>query len=189
MQIRSRSLGRRVVLSILLLTAVLAGAAGCSGGDEVTPPSSPQDIGLQEVEVAAPDFTLPTLGGDQLTLSDLQGQIVLLNFWQLSCPPCKEEMPLLDAAGKAHKGTAQVVALDLGDNEPGLQQYFGDASLNMHVPYDREGRVAAAYSVGFTPTTFLIDSTGIVRYVKVGPFTTYAEVAAAIEFTRIKESE
>ena len=189
MQIRSRSLARRVIFTSLLLAAVLAVAPGCSGGDEVTLPSSPQDIGLQEVEVGAPDFTLPTLSGEQLSLSDLQGQIVLLNFWQLNCPPCKEEMPLLDAAGKAHNGTAHVVALDLGDSKSAIQEYFGDASLNMQVPYDREGRVAAAYSVGFTPTTFLIDSQGIIRYVKVGPFVSYAEVAAAIEFTRIKEAE
>jgi len=189
MQIRSRSLARRAVVTTLLLATVLVSAAGCSNGDEVTPPSSPQDIGLQEVEVSAPDFTLPTLSGEQLSLSDLQGQIVVLNFWQLNCPPCKEEMPLLDAAGKAHNGTAHVVVLDLGDSKSAIQEYFGDASLNMLVPYDREGRVAAAYSVGFTPTTFLIDTQGVVRYVKVGPFASYAEVAAAIEFTRIKEAE
>ena len=146
-------------------------------------------MGLQEVLVEAPNFTLPTMGGGQLTLSDHQGQIVLLNFWQLNCPPCKEEMPLLDAAGKAHAGTATIVVLDIGDSEAAVQQYFGDASLNMYVPLDREGRVAALYSIGFTPTTFLIDTTGVVRYVKVGPFANYGEIVAAIEFTRLKEAQ
>jgi peroxiredoxin len=189
MQIRANCPARHALFTTLLLAMVLVTALGCSNNDEVALPTSPEDIGLQEVEVAAPDFTLPTLDGGDVTLSDLQGQIVLLNFWQLDCPPCKDEMPLLDAAAKAQKGTLHVVALDLGDSPSSMQQYFGDADLNMLVPYDREGRVAATYSVGYTPTTFLIDSQGVVRYVKVGSFASYAEVAAAIEFTRIKESE
>jgi cytochrome c biogenesis protein CcmG, thiol:disulfide interchange protein DsbE len=171
----------------LILVALLA-MAGCSRTQTPTaPPTSPQDMGLQEVYVAAPDFTLPTMGGGQLTLSDLKGEIVLLNFWQLNCPPCKEEMPLLDAAGKQYAGTATVVVLDIGDSEAAVQQYFGDANLNMYVPLDREGRIAAAYSIGFTPTSFLIDTEGVIRYVKVGPFASYVEVVAAIEFTRLLE--
>ncbi len=189
MHIRSRSFVPHVVLAVILLVTALLTVTGCSRDNNPQPPSSPEDIGLQEVHVPAPDFTLPTLGGGQLTLSELQGQIVLLNFWQLNCPPCKEEMPYLDAAGKANAGTAHVIALDIGDSESAVQQYFGDAKLNMFVPLDRDGRVAAAYRIGFTPTTFLIDSQGTVRYVKVGPFDNYGQVVAAIEFTRIKESE
>ncbi|TFH36304.1 MAG: TlpA family protein disulfide reductase [Dehalococcoidia bacterium] len=180
----------RHTAAILILVGALLAVAGCSGGGDnpPAPPTAPADIGLQEVQVRAPDFTLPTLGGGEVVLSDLQGQIVLLNFWQLNCPPCKEEMPLLDAVGKAYAGTAHVVALDIGDGESDVQEYFGDATLNMFVPLDGDGRVAAEYSIGFTPTTFLIDSEGIVRFVKVGPFASYTELAAAIEFTRLKES-
>lgn len=174
---------------VLLLALTLTSAVGCSrGGDTPAAPTSPEDIGLQEVQIEAPDFTLPTMGGGQLTLSTLRGQIVLLNFWQLNCPPCKEEMPLLDAAGKAYRGTAHVVVLDIGDSEASIQQYFDNATLNMAVPYDRDGRVAALYSIGFTPTTFLIDSKGIIRYVKVGSFANYGDVIAALEFTRLKEA-
>jgi len=178
-----------LVLSMLALTVLALG--GCSNGDDNPPaPTSPEDIGLQELQepVEAPDFTLPTMGGGQLTLSDLRGKLVLLNFWQLDCPPCKEEMPLLDAAGKAYKGTAEVVVLDIGDSESSILEYFDNATLNMHVPYDGNGRVAAAYSIGFTPTTFLIDTKGMVHYVKVGPFNNYGEIAAALEFTRLKEA-
>ena len=175
----------------LLLAIMLAVAPGCSrGGDTpTTAPTSAEEIGLQAVQIEAPDFTLPTMGGGQLTLSDLRGQIVLLNFWQLNCPPCKEEMPLLDAAGKAHKGVAHIVALDIGDPEASLLQYFDNAVLNMEVPYDSNGKVAALYSIGFTPTTFLIDTKGVIRFAKVGPFTSYGQIGAAIEYTRLEESE
>jgi len=189
MQTRSHSSVPGTVMIPILMAIALAATAGCSDGNSnPQPPTSPEQIGLQEVQVRAPDFTLPTMGGEQFTLSDLQGQIVLLNFWQLDCPPCKEEMPLLDAAGKAYAGTAHVVVVDIGDSESSIRDYFGDATLNMFVPYDRQGSVAALYSVGFTPTTFLIDTEGIVRYVKVGPFANYTEVAAALEFTRLKEA-
>lgn len=181
----------RHTAAILILVGALLAVAGCSNGGDDTPPppTSPEQIGLQEVQVRAPDFTLQTLGGGQLTLSDLQGQIVLLNFWQLDCPPCKEEMPLLDAAGKAFAGTAHIVALDIRDSESSVQQYFGDSQLNMFVPLDLEAQVSTEYSIGFTPTTFLIDSEGVIRYAKVGPFTNYGELAAAIEFTRLKDAE
>ena len=189
MQTPSRSSVLRTALMPILLAVALAAIAGCSeDNNNPQPPTSPEQMGLQEVLVRAPDFVLPTMGGGQLRLSDLQGQIVLLNFWQLDCPPCKEEMPLLDAAGKTYAGSAHVVVLDIGDSESSIQNYFGDATLHMFVPYDRDGSVAALYSIGFTPTTFLIDTEGVVRYVKVGPFANYGEVIAAIEFTRLKEA-
>jgi peroxiredoxin len=177
--------------TLLMLVAALLAVVGCSDGNGTTsePPASPEDIGLMEVQVRAPDFTLATTDGSQLTLADLQGQLVLLNFWQLDCPPCKEEMPYLDAAGKAFAGTAHVVVINIQDSESEVQEYFGDSELNMFVPLDVTGFVASQYSIGFTPTTFLIDSEGVIRYAKVGPFTNYNEIAAAIEFTRLKDAE
>ncbi len=179
--------------SALLRVALLAVAAplaliGCSNGGGSSTINSPADIGLSEVQIAAPDFTLPTLAGGDLTLSDLQGRVVLLNFWYLDCPPCKEEMPYLDAVGKAYEGTAHVVVLNIGDSESSVRGYFRDADLNMHVPFDFDGKVAAEYSIGFTPTTFLIDSNGIIRFAKIGGFHNYDEVAAAIEFTLAKDA-
>jgi len=180
----------RALLALSLLAVVPLAAAGCSRGDDTpAPPASPEEMGLMEIEIAAPDFTLPMLGGGELTLSNLQGKVVLLNFWYLDCPPCREEMPYLDAVGKAYEGTARVVALNIGDSESAVSRYFGDATIHMEVPLDFDGRVAADYRIGFTPTTFLIDSQGIARYVKIGPFENYGEIAAAIEFTLMKENE
>jgi peroxiredoxin len=181
----------RHMAAVLMLIAALVAVVGCSdgNGDTPPPPTTPDEIGLMEVEVRAPDFTLATVDGSQMTLADLQGQIVLLNFWQLDCPPCKEEMPYLDAAGKAFVGTAHVVVVNIQDSESAVQDYFGDSELNMIVPLDITGFVASQYSIGFTPTTFLIDSEGMIRFAKVGPFNNYGELAAAIEFARLKDAE
>lgn len=176
-----------LMIATVLVMAAPLGLAGCSNGGDASTITSPVDIGLSEVEIAAPDFTLPTLAGEELTLSDLQGRAVLLNFWYLDCPPCKEEMPYLDAAGKSYDGRAHVVVLNVGDSESAVERYFGDAELNMEVPFDFNGRVAAEYRIGFTPTTFFIDSNGVIRFAKIGGFENYDEVAAAIEFTLAKD--
>ena len=168
------------VVTVAMLFAMIA-AAGCSDDSTPTPAASPEEIGLQEVEVEAPDFTLETMDGEQVTLSALRGTPILLNYWQLNCPPCREEMPFLDAAAAHYAGQIIVMAIDIGDSEASVREYFDGAQLSMIVPLDLAGQAAGRYSVGFTPTTFLIDSQGIVRYVKVGPFTDASQVIASIE--------
>jgi len=135
------------------------------------------------VEVAAPDFTLPMLEGGDVTLSSLQGKVVLLNFWQVNCPPCEEEMPWLEAAAKQYDGQAYVVAVGIAVDAEGARDFVGEGDLQMLVPLDAKAQAAQMYSVGYTPTTFLIDRAGIVRYVKVGGFARAVDVSAAIGFT------
>ena len=166
------------VLAAAILLVMLA-AGGCS--DDSAPATSPEELGLQEISVEAPDFTLDTMDGGQVTLSALRGTPVLINFWGLKCPPCLHEMPFLDAAAARYGGQVVILAIDIGDSGSSVREYFGDAQLSMTVPLDVQGRAASSYSVGFTPTTFLIDSQGIVRYVKVGPFANESQVIAAIE--------
>lgn len=166
------------VLTATILLVMLA-AGGCS--DDSAPTTSPEDLGLQAIEVEAPDFTLETMDGGQVTLSALRGTPVLINFWALKCPPCLHELPFLEAAAARYDGQAIVMAIDIGDSGSSVRGFFDDAQLSMIVPLDVAGRAAGSYSVGFTPTTFLIDSQGIVRYVKVGPFADESQVIASIE--------
>jgi len=169
-----------VAILLALSTAfALGGLTGCS--NDAPSSMSPEDLGFQEVEVPAPDFTLDTLDGAQVSLSAMKGTPVLINFWALKCPPCREEMPFLDAAAAQYNGQIVVMAIDIGDSQQGVADYFGDATLSMVVPLDMQGLAAANYSVGYTPTTFLVDADGVVRYVKVGPFANVEQVSAAIE--------
>ena len=174
---------RTATLAVVLTATValtLGLAVGCS--EESAPTEFTfEELGLQEVSVEAPDFTLGTMEGPQVTLSALRGTPVVLNFWQLSCPPCKAEMPHFEAAATAYEGRAYILAIDLGDSAASVKDYFGDDQLSMMVPLDPVGQTGGMYSVGFTPTTFLIDSEGIVRYVKVGPFTSEEQLYAAME--------
>jgi len=176
-----------MVLAILLGTVLIVGilTTGCSK-QELEPDSyTIEDLGLQEIAVEAPDFTAQTLGGGTITLSSLRGTPVLLNFWAIKCPPCVEEMPYLNSAAQQFEGQAAVMTIDIGDNPQRVQEFLenlpGTSQISTIVPLDTQGYVASQYSVGFTPTTFLIDADGIVRYVKVGPFANVAQVVASIE--------
>jgi len=177
-----RQIRRTAFIAVLLALNIilsLGALTGCSNDGPST--MSAEDLGFQEIQVPAPDFTLETLDGGQATLSSFRGKPVLMNFWALNCPPCREEMPFLDAAAAQYEGQIVIMAIDIGDSQQSVADYFGDATLSMTVPLDIQGIAAANYSVGYTPTTFLVDADGVVRYVKVGPFANLEQVSAAIE--------
>lgn len=170
---------------LVILLAAVAFVSGCSSGEAEPEEYSVEELGLQGISVEAPDFTVDTLDGGSVTLSSYRGTPVFLNFWAIDCPPCVEEMPYLNAAAQQFDGQAVIMAIDIGDSLQEVQEFFDDLEdieeLSMTVPIDRNGQVASKYSVGFTPTTFLIDADGVVRYAKVGPFTNQAQVTASIE--------
>lgn len=180
---------QRPVLAVAALLATLLTAGllvtGCSDQEPEPGDYTVEDLGLQEIAVDAPDFTVDTLDGGSVTLSSLRGTPVLLNFWAINCPPCVEEMPYLNDAAVQFDGRAVIIAVDIGDSRQRIQEFFDDLpdieQISMTVPVDSNGYVASQYSVGFTPTTFLIDADGVVRYVKVGPFANAAQVVASIE--------
>jgi thiol-disulfide isomerase/thioredoxin len=177
-------------LAATMVLVLLAGllATGCSNnnGQEAGTGQeySIEDLGLQSIDVVAPDFTATTLDGGSVTLSSLRGRPVLLNFWQIKCPPCVEEMPYLNSVAAQLEGQAHVVTVDVGDTQQNVQEFFGNDAINMIVPVDTNGYVASQYSVGFTPTTFIIDADGTAKYVKVGPFANTAQILASIELVQ-----
>ncbi len=171
------------LLVILFLATAFTG--GCSSEEAGQEEYTVEELGLQSISVEAPDFTVDTLEGGSVTLSSFRGTPLLLNFWDIDCPPCVEEMPYLNEAAQQFDGQAVVMAIDIGDSPQSIQKFFDDLEgieqISMTVPIDGNGQVAAKYSVGFTPTTFLVDADGIVRYVKIGPFDNQAQIAASIE--------
>jgi peroxiredoxin len=112
----------------------------------------------------APDFVLPDVNGKQVRLSDLRGQVVLINLWATWCPPCIVEMPDLAAVYNAHKAEGFVI---LGVNDQERKETVSDFLARNPLPYpillDPDSRVARAYGVSFLPASFLIDRRGVLR--------------------------
>lgn len=165
--------------SLLMVVCVLiGGAVSCSTSNS---PSSPEELGLIPVEIVAPDFTLPTMTGTEITLSDLQGMAVLLNFWHKGCPPCLAELHYFDAVAKQYPDRITIVAIDIKDSLPQIKQFFGDSEISLIVALGKDTQVASDYAIRYTPTTFFIDSEGIIRYVKVGAFASKEELQASTD--------
>ncbi len=118
----------------------------------------------------APDFTLPTLSGAPIRLSDLRGKVVLLNFWVTWCRSCRAEMPTLDALYQQYKDRGlEVLAVNL-DTAPiaKIQAFVGDAGVSLRVGLDPSSSTARTYRVLGLPTTYLIDRAGNVVVCEVG---------------------
>lgn len=96
---RSRRRGRRRALRWGLVCAAALGLAACSD----TAPEGEGADGESAAELA-PDFTLPTLDGGTVTLSELRGKTVIIDFWATWCPPCEYQVPELNAFYEAHQG-------------------------------------------------------------------------------------
>jgi peroxiredoxin len=114
-----------------------------------------------EAEVEKADFTLTDLSGESWTLSSLRGKIVLVNFWATWCPPCRKEMPDLDAL--AHRFARQglvVLSLSDEDDHAKVAAYVSSHNINYPILLDPEGTTAKKFHVEGIPKTFIFDRTG-----------------------------
>lgn len=166
-----------LILAVVLVAALWwyqAGDAALTPGtqDETAlPPGHPPVASLPpEPGNPAPDFTLTTLEGQEVTLSRQRGKIVLLNFWSTECPFCVQEMPELQRFYEAHRDRVEVWTINSnpGDSPEEIRSFLEENDLTLPVLLDHEGVAAIAYQVAFIPATYLIDEEGVIRFNKVG---------------------
>lgn len=122
-----------------------------------------------------PDFELTTLAGDVVTLSELKGKKVMLNFWASWCGPCKAEMPHMQKYYKANKDkdNVEIVAVNLTTAEKrglkGVEEFIDAYGLTFPIPLDEDGTVMDAYQIIPIPTTYMIGTDGTIDQKIVGP--------------------
>jgi len=112
----------------------------------------------------APDFTLKTLDGQEIVLSQLKGKVVLLDFWATWCGPCREAIPHLIQLYKAYRENGfEVVGMSLDKGDGEVVRNF---AKSMDIPYPivmATEEVVRNYRVTSIPTTFIIDKEGTIR--------------------------
>lgn len=118
----------------------------------------------------APDFSLTTLAGEPFTLSDLRGPVVL-NFWATWCPPCRAELPELQAASARLAGQVAIIGVNQAEAPADVGAFVAGLGLTFPMPLDVNADASRLYAVRSLPTTFFIDRQGVIRRVQVGPVT------------------
>lgn len=137
------------------------------------------ETGLRKGDIP-PDFTLTSLDGEDITLSDLRGKKVVLNFWATWCPPCKAEMPHMQSFYDeyAKEKNVEIIAVNLTDAERDVTadakvdtvMTFRDSfELTFPILLDPDNEAGLNYQVITIPTTYFIDSNGYIQRTIRGP--------------------
>ncbi len=119
----------------------------------------------------APDFELLNLDDEPVKLSDFAGKKVILNFWATWCPPCRAEMPHMEKFYTDHEKDVVVLAVNLTNtekNRANVSDFIEDFGLTFPIVMDEEGDVSSSYQVVAYPTSYIIDSQGIIQNIYQG---------------------
>lgn len=164
-----------IALGVIWTFASRAPIAATSGG---APPPSPRE------GFSAPEFSLETIDGGQVTLSDLRGKAVLVNFWASWCPPCRAEMPAIERVYRSYKDLGlEVLAVNTTnqDDVTAAAAFIQELGLTFPIPLDRSGAVSASYNLRGLPSSYFIDQQGIIRSVVVGGPMSEALIQSRVE--------
>ena len=125
--------------------------------------------GAASMQGPAPDFTLKSLTGKNLKLSEMAGNVVLINFWASWCGPCREEMPLLnDLHNKYAPLGFTVLGVNVEEDARNARGFLKNFPVDFPILLDSNNQVSKQYNVIAMPTTVMVDRDGNVRYLHKG---------------------
>ena len=133
---------------------------------------------------SAPDFTLESLSGDPITLTDLRGKVVVLNFWASWCTPCRAEMPALNAVYEKFRDQGLVVLgvnTTYQDDETAARAAIQEWGLTFPIVLDRDSATGHRYHIQAMPTTFFVGRDGVIADMVFGGPMSEALIASKIE--------
>lgn len=143
----------------------------------------PREIPSPLIGRPAPPFTVPRFDGGQVSLADLRGKVVFLNFWASWCPPCRAEARMLEASWREHRIRDVVfLGVNMQDREDAARAFLREFGITYPNGLDAGSRVAIAYGVWGIPETFILDPRGRITYKHVGaldPATIHAKLEEA----------
>ena len=128
-----------------------------------------KDVESVQVKKKAPDFTMTTLAGDEVTLSQLEGKGVLINFWATYCEPCIREMPTIQAQYEKYKDKGiEVIGINTGENEVTVTGYVNRLGVQFPIILDKNYKIVDLYQTGPLPRSIFIDKEGYVQSIILG---------------------
>jgi cytochrome c biogenesis protein CcmG/thiol:disulfide interchange protein DsbE len=159
--------------AVLILGSLFIGATRVRPQQTTAAPTIVSDEVMAPAPLAnhpAPDFTLSSLAGTKVALSDLKGQVLLINVWATWCPPCRVEMPNIQAAYEQyHEQGFTVVAVNMQEDPSTVAAFMRDHQLTFPALLDLDGQVSRSYQALSLPSSFFVDRRGVIRAVYHGP--------------------
>jgi peroxiredoxin len=153
---------RFIRISILLIAVLIAGYTLWNNFQNQADPRL-------KVGDAAPDFTLQTLDGQTVSLSDYRGKGVLLNFWGTWCKPCRTEMPAFQNQYELNKDNGfEILAVNMAESNASVQGFVNQYGLTFPILMD-PGKVARLYKIDPLPTSILVHPDGRIAGIILGP--------------------
>lgn len=162
--------GRHLSVKRKWLWVLMLSLVGCS----------PEETGYRPLAAGdpVPEYGAPVLDGDSLYLASLRGQPVLLNVWATWCPPCREEMPALQALHERYvdRGLRVIgVSVDSRGAEPAVRAFLAEGDITFTILHDASDAVSRQFRTIGVPETFLIDPSGRVARRWIGRFDPLAD--------------
>ncbi|MBN1401061.1 MAG: redoxin domain-containing protein [Anaerolineae bacterium] len=143
-----------------------------SSAPVVAPSSSALRPQPPRVGAQAADFSLEDLTGQPVSLSDLHGKKVMLNFWATWCGPCQFEIPhMVQLYGELRGQDFEILAVNLREDPERVKRFVEEYEMAFRVLLDRNGKVASSYFVRGIPTSIFLDEQGIIQAVHTGTLT------------------
>ena len=152
------------------LAAIMAGLTSCAtsggsgggaqaGGDEA-----------RQVGAPLPPIEVDALTGDKIDVASYKGRVLLLDVWASWCVPCKQELPLLDAMARRLKSKGiEILAVSVDQQRANVDKFMrSHGRWSLTVAHDPDGLIAERLQPDKMPTSYVVDRSGIVRYVNAG---------------------
>ncbi len=180
--------GRRaaaLLLGLGLLTSACTGAEDADAGEATAAPTTTWSAPLQacpdQPDAAAagpetlPPVALPCPGGGELDLGRAPGVPTVVNLWASWCPPCREELPLVQELADAAAGRVGVLGVVSKDGVPQADSFAVDSGVIFPTAYDRDGQLMDGLGINVLPFTYFLDAGGALVHTQVGPVTSLEE--------------
>jgi len=137
-----------------------------------------------------PDFILHTYMGNDIQTAALRGQVVLINFWSSWCTTCDEEAQMLQEAWSVYQSQGESVffiGVAYMDTKPDALAFLDTYGVTYVNGPDLRGEISHLYQLSSVPETYILDGKGVLRAVKIGPFTSTEEIFNAISDAALSE--
>ncbi|GAB4527617.1 MAG: hypothetical protein OHK0046_45590 [Anaerolineae bacterium] len=156
----------RLSILLLIVNLLLVGCAENAATPEMQRATQPTPT---EEPFYAPDFTLTSLEGEPVTLSDLRGRWVLVNFWATYCVPCRDEMPVFEALTQAFPDELEVLAINQRETEAEVAAFQAEYRLTFPLLLNPDDATLLNYQVIGLPQTLIVDPNGEIVWRQFGP--------------------